>query len=82
MKQKPSTSEIVDRVAGECIAVRVRLINRVITSIYEEALRPHGIRISQGNILVVVAKMGQARPARSGGCSGSSDPRSAGTWRS
>ena len=63
MKSNPSTSEIVNRVAGECIAVRVRLINRVITSIYEEALRPHGIRISQGNILVVVARMGQARPA-------------------
>ena len=66
MKPKPSTSEIVDRVAGECIAVRGRLINRVITSIYEEALAPYGIRISQGNILVVVAKMGQARPAQVG----------------
>jgi DNA-binding MarR family transcriptional regulator len=63
MQKKPPTPEIVNRVAGECIAVRVRLINRVITSIYEEALRPYGIRISQGNILVVVAKMGQARPA-------------------
>jgi DNA-binding MarR family transcriptional regulator len=56
----------VDRVAGECIAVRVRLINRVITSLYDEALRPYGIRVSQGNILVVVARMGEARPAEVG----------------
>jgi DNA-binding MarR family transcriptional regulator len=63
MKMKLSTSEIVDRVGGECLAVRVRLINRVLTSLYDEALRPYGIRVSQGNILVVVARMGQARPA-------------------
>jgi DNA-binding MarR family transcriptional regulator len=49
--------------ARECLAVRVRLINRVITSLYDEALRPHGIRISQANILAAVAHMGEARPA-------------------
>jgi DNA-binding MarR family transcriptional regulator len=54
---------LVDRIAGDCIAVRVRLINRVVTAIYDEALRPHGIRVSQVNILVAVARMGQARPA-------------------
>jgi DNA-binding MarR family transcriptional regulator len=54
-----------DRIAGECVAVRVRLINRVVTAIYDEALRPHGIRVSQGNILVAVARKGGggARPA-------------------
>ena len=63
MKRTPPTSELLDRVAGECIAVRVRLINRVITALYDESLRPHGVRVSQGNILVVVAKRGGARPA-------------------
>jgi DNA-binding MarR family transcriptional regulator len=47
----------------ECIAVRVRLINRVITALYDEALRPFGLRISQANILAAVAQMGQCRPA-------------------
>lgn len=51
------------RVAADCIAVRVRLIHRVISAIYDDALRPHGLRISQGNILVVVAQQGQIRPA-------------------
>jgi DNA-binding MarR family transcriptional regulator len=57
------TCVLVDRVACECIAARVRLINRAITAIYDQALRPHGIRVSQGNILVAVARMGSARPA-------------------
>ena len=52
--------------ASECIAVRVRLINRVITALYDEALRPHGLRVSQGNILVAVARRGEARPAEIG----------------
>jgi DNA-binding MarR family transcriptional regulator len=49
--------------ARECLAVRVRLINRVISALYDEALRPFGIRISQANILAAVAHMGEARPA-------------------
>jgi DNA-binding MarR family transcriptional regulator len=52
----------VDRIASDCIAVRVRLINRVVSGIYDEALRPLGIRVSQMNILVIVARLGEARP--------------------
>jgi DNA-binding MarR family transcriptional regulator len=52
----------MERVSSECIAVRVRLINRVITALYDEALRPHGLRISQANILVLVAHQGEVRP--------------------
>ena len=55
--------ETADRLAGECIAVRVRLINRVITALYDEALRPFGLRISQANILAAVAHKGESRPA-------------------
>lgn len=65
MKRRGAASdpELIDRIAGDCIAVRVRLINRVVSAIYDEALRPLGLRISQGNILVAVARMGEARPA-------------------
>ena len=52
-----------DRIASECIAVRVRLINRVVTAVYDEALRPLGLRVSQANILVAVARLREARPA-------------------
>lgn len=53
----------VDTIAAECIAVRLRMINRVVTNIYDEALRPLGLKVSQMNILVTAAKMGTARPA-------------------
>jgi DNA-binding MarR family transcriptional regulator len=41
----------------------VRLLNRVISNIYDDALRPLGIKVSQMNILVAAAKLGTARPA-------------------
>src|SRR3954469_13243298 len=52
----------IDRVAGECIAVRLRMLNRVITNIYDDALRPLDLKVSQMNILVAAAKLGTARP--------------------
>lgn len=62
MKRDMPRPGLIDRIAGDCIAVRVRLINRVVTAIYDEALRPFGIRVSQANILVAVARKGEARP--------------------
>jgi DNA-binding MarR family transcriptional regulator len=53
--------ESVDTVARECIAVRLRLLNRVVTKLYDSALRPVGLKVSQMNILVATAKMGTAR---------------------
>jgi DNA-binding MarR family transcriptional regulator len=63
MKRGVADPGLIDRIASDCIAVRVRLINRVVTAVYDEALRPLGIRVSQANILVAVARMGAARPA-------------------
>src|SRR6059058_6164510 len=53
---------MVDKIAGECIAVRLRMLNRVITNIYDDALRPLDLKVSQMNILVAAAKMGTVRP--------------------
>src|SRR3954463_6137530 len=53
---------MIDRMAGECIAVRLRMLNRVITNIYDSALRPLRLKVSQMNILVAAAKLGTARP--------------------
>jgi DNA-binding MarR family transcriptional regulator len=55
--------QAIDRVAGECVAVRLRMLNRVVTTVYDDALRPLGLRVSQMNILVAAAKMGVVRPA-------------------
>ena len=51
-----------DLIASECLAVRVRLLSRTITGIYDEALRPLGLTVGQMNILVVVAKRGPVSP--------------------
>lgn len=57
---RPTAAETM---AGECLAVRVRALNRAISGLYDEALRPHGLRVGQLNLLVAVAKLGAARPA-------------------
>lgn len=51
------------KVARSCIANKVRVLNRSVTAIYDEALRPHGLKVSQMNVLVAVAAMGGARPS-------------------
>jgi DNA-binding MarR family transcriptional regulator len=53
----------IDTIARTCIAVRLRLLNRVVTNLYDDALRPLGLKISQLNILIVTARLGLARPA-------------------
>src|SRR5246127_548431 len=57
-------SSSIDTIARTCIAVRLRLLNRVVTNLYDDALRPLGRKVSQLNVLVVAAKLGLARPAQ------------------
>src|SRR5437763_11589350 len=58
------TSSSIDTIARTCIAVRLRLLNRVVTNLYGDALRPLGLKVSQLNILTVTALLGLARPAQ------------------
>jgi len=53
----------IDAIAADCIARRVRMLNRLVTNLYDEGLRPLGLKVSQVNILVAAWKMGIARPA-------------------
>jgi DNA-binding MarR family transcriptional regulator len=59
-----ATASSIDVIAESCIAVRLRLLNRVVTNLYDDALRPLGLKVSQLNILVVTARLGLARPSR------------------
>jgi DNA-binding MarR family transcriptional regulator len=59
-----ATTSSIDTIARNCIAVRLRLLNRVVTNLYDDALRPLGLKVSQVNILVVTAKLGLAQPAQ------------------
>ena len=58
------TTKSIDAIARTCIAVRLRLLNRVVTNYYDDALRPLGLKVSQLNILIVAARLGFARPAQ------------------
>lgn len=54
-----NSKSIADKIAGECLSVRIRLLGRTISRIYDDALQPLGLTSGQMNILVVVAKFGQ-----------------------
>ena len=59
-----ATTSSIDTISRTCIAVRLRLLNRVVTNFYDDALRPLGLKVSQLNVLIVAAKLGLARPAQ------------------
>lgn len=59
MEPSEKQMEMVNAIAGNCLSVRLRLLNRMVGAIYDDALRPHGIKASQGNILVAVAAHGR-----------------------
>ena len=48
-------------IAQECLAVRLRRLTRAVTNIYNQALRSHGLTISQMNILVAAAYLGPVK---------------------
>lgn len=58
-----SAKQCAQEMGGACIAMRSRVINRVISRIYDEALRPHGIKGSQMSILAVISGFGRAEPS-------------------
>jgi len=51
----------VSRISEQCIAVRMRMLNRVITAVYDDAVRPLGLTAGQSNILVMVERLGNPR---------------------
>lgn len=55
-----------ERIAAECIAVRLRMLNRRITRLYDDALREQGLGIAQLNMLVAIAKAGEVSPVALG----------------
>jgi DNA-binding MarR family transcriptional regulator len=57
---------LAELVARDCIATKVRLLDRAMTAIYDEALRPYGLKVTQMTVLVTVAKIGQASPGAVG----------------
>jgi DNA-binding MarR family transcriptional regulator len=59
MELSAGQKKMVNSIATNCLSVRLRLMNRKIGAIYDEALRPHGIKASQLNILMAVLAFGR-----------------------
>jgi DNA-binding MarR family transcriptional regulator len=55
-------AHVANEIGRDCLAVRVRLLNRAVTRIYDAALRPHGLTIAQLNLLTSIANR-QPAPA-------------------
>lgn len=55
----PTHFELARKIADECPGIRIRMASRVVTRIYDEALRPLGIQESQLSVLVAVAMFGE-----------------------
>lgn len=53
-------------IAKECLLMRVRTLNRVVTSIYEKKLQKYGLKATQLNILVTIANLGSIQQKRLG----------------
>jgi DNA-binding MarR family transcriptional regulator len=53
-------------VIRDCIATRLRMANRVITRVYDDALRPLGLTVNQMSMLVVAEDRGLIRQSEVG----------------
>ncbi len=51
------------RVGSECLGFRARLLSRVITAVYDDALAEMGLKVSQFSVLNAVASREDTRPA-------------------
>jgi len=61
-KTRKSFAQAAETIATDCLAVRVRLLSRTVTAIYDDALRPLGLTAGQLNVLVVIANRGPVSP--------------------
>jgi DNA-binding MarR family transcriptional regulator len=48
--------------AKQCIAMRVRMLNRIVTKVYDDYLRALGLRTAQQSILVAISLMKTPTP--------------------
>ncbi|WP_339123478.1 MarR family winged helix-turn-helix transcriptional regulator [Pseudonocardia sp. D17] len=60
------SSSSIEEIVQDCLAVRVRLIARAVTALYDGALDGHGVTIAQLNLLAALGRIGPCPPATLG----------------
>lgn len=66
IQTESSIAGLVGEVAKGCLLTRTRRISRVVTGIYDDALRPYGVSSPQFSLLVQIAKLSGASRAEIG----------------
>ena len=61
-RPRPDAAEVI----RDCIATRLRMADRVITKVYDDALRPLGLKVTQMTMLVVAEDRGLIRQSEVG----------------
>ena len=50
-------------IARQCVGVRVRMLGRMVSRHFDDALRPHGVKLAQMNLLTAIALRGPVQPS-------------------
>ena len=56
--QHKAGNDVTSEIARNCLLTRTRQISRVLTAVYDEALRPFGINAPQFSLLVLIVELG------------------------
>jgi len=59
MKKTDERLSRIRSMSQQCIAVRIRLLSRMVTNIYDSALSPFGVKLNQISILVFLHLAGE-----------------------
>jgi hypothetical protein len=63
---KEDAEKLAQTMSESCLAVRVRLLSRVVTALYDGELRALGLKANQCTMLVCLARLGQADQTKIG----------------
>jgi DNA-binding MarR family transcriptional regulator len=65
-KNSATGEDVTNEITRYCLVTRTRRISRILTSIYDQELRPFGINSSQFTLLVVISRLGPVSRAEIG----------------
>jgi DNA-binding MarR family transcriptional regulator len=58
--------DLIDEITENCLLTRTRQISRVVTALYDQELRPHGLNSKQFSLLVMILQRGPLSRAELG----------------
>src|SRR5713226_7378829 len=61
--ERPATGVSGERESvrlSPCVCSTLRMVSRVVTQLYDDILRPSGLRVTQFSMLATIARMGEA----------------------